>query len=143
MCEKYTQPVDLFETWVRLHDGSTAEPAAAFSPAAAGSWTVAAFHAADDDAVHADHWERHPGGNEVLCPLSGAVEVYLRDRPDGGDAGEPVATLTAGQVFIVPVGQWHRLAVAEPGDLLAVNASIDPELDPVRDDERRPAATSR
>jgi hypothetical protein len=47
---------------------------------------------------------------------------YLRDL-DGGR--EPVATLTPGQSIIVPVGRWHRLAVHEPGDLLAITPRVD------------------
>jgi mannose-6-phosphate isomerase-like protein (cupin superfamily) len=62
-------------------------------------------------------WERHPAGSEVLCALSGAIEVYLRDH---GEGSPPAVSLTAGQAFVVPIGQWHRLDVREPADLLAV-----------------------
>ena len=62
-------------------------------------WTVGAFHAETDRSVHADHWERHPHGHELLVVLSGALRVHLREQ-----GREPVATLTAGQSFIVPPG---------------------------------------
>jgi quercetin dioxygenase-like cupin family protein len=41
--------------------------------------------------------------------------VHLRDHDPA-----PVAVLTAGRSFIVPAGRWHRLAVAEAGDLITI-----------------------
>jgi len=119
MFENYT--VDLFDTPVQLREGGLVENAESRARGSAGDdaglWTMGAFHADDDHAVHSDVWERHPGGHEVLCVLSGAFRVHLRDH---GDGTEPVATLTAGRSFIVPAGRWHRLSVAEPGDLLSI-----------------------
>jgi mannose-6-phosphate isomerase-like protein (cupin superfamily) len=119
MFENYT--VDLFDTMIQLRDGRVAEPAnrrdalpGAGNP---GLWTMGAFHADGDRSVHADVWERHPAGHEVLCVLSGQFRVYLRDH---GDGSEPVAHLSAGGSFIVPPGRWHRLSVVEPGDLLSI-----------------------
>jgi mannose-6-phosphate isomerase-like protein (cupin superfamily) len=120
---------DLFDTLIHLRPGGVAEVAeprtrlkALAGRADAGLWTVGAVHADSDRAVHADVWERHPSGDEVLCVLAGAMQVYLRDHADGA---VPVATLTSGQSFIVPVGQWHRLAVVEPADLLAITPRVD------------------
>jgi len=96
----------------------------------ADAWTVVAFHADSDRAVHSDVWERHPAGQEVLCVLSGAVDVYLRDR---GDGTEPAATVTAGEAFVVPPGRWHRLSVVEPGDLLAITPPAGTEHQSVPD----------
>ena len=50
-----------------------------------GEWAVAAFHANSDQAVHPDMWERHPAGQEVLCVLSGSVNLYLREVGDRTD----------------------------------------------------------
>jgi mannose-6-phosphate isomerase-like protein (cupin superfamily) len=77
---------------------------------------VGAFHADSDESVHADHWERHTAGQELLYVVSGALAVHLREYGDG-----PVVTLTSGQAFIVPAGKWHRLSVREPGDLVTVS----------------------
>ncbi|MGA8117084.1 MAG: cupin domain-containing protein [Actinocatenispora sp.] len=120
MFENYS--VDLFDTLIHLREGGEAVPTARRNPKRAGHgdtglWTLTAFHADSDRAVHADVWERHPSGHEVLCALNGELRVYLRDH---GDGTVPVATLTPGRSFIVPAGQWHRLAVVEPGDLLVV-----------------------
>ncbi len=126
---------DLFDTLIHLRRGGVAEVAqpstrlnALASRGDAGLWSVGACHADNDRAVHSDVWERHPSGDEVLCVLSGVVHVYLRDH---GDGTVPVATLTAGQSFVVPVGRWHRLAVVEAGDLLAITPRVDTQHEQV------------
>ena len=62
-----------------------------------------------------DIWEMHPAGDEVVCLLSGAIDVVL-DEPDG----ERVVALEAGRTCIVPRGVWHRAIVREPGDTLHI-----------------------
>lgn len=114
---------DLFDTVIRLRGGGVAEPgprSGLADTAWPDEWALAAFHAASDQAVHPDVWERHPAGDEVLCMLSGAVNLYLREV-DGGT--EPAATLSAGQSLVIPAGRWHRLSVVEPGDLMAITPS--------------------
>lgn len=108
------QSIDLFETLIHLREGLVVEPGTRQDPA--GLWAVGAFHADSDESVHADHWERHPAGQELLFALSGELAIYLRDHGQ-----EPVATLTAGQAFVVPAGRWHRLSVREPGDLVTIS----------------------
>lgn len=122
MFENSTDNIDLFDNLIHLRQGGVAEVAepgtrsgARSGRGDAGLWTVGAFHADDYRAVHADVWERHPTGHELVCVLSGALAVHLRD---GGT--EPAATLTAGQSFIVPAGRCHRPAVVAPGDLLSI-----------------------
>jgi mannose-6-phosphate isomerase-like protein (cupin superfamily) len=112
---------DLFKTMIQLRPDGSAEASgpgdrhAALTGDAQSLWTIGAFHAEDDRAVHAGYWERHPHGHEVLFVSAGALRVYLRD-----EGPEPVTTLRAGQSFIVPPGRWHRLAVEEPADLLSI-----------------------
>jgi mannose-6-phosphate isomerase-like protein (cupin superfamily) len=127
MFENSVNPINLFDTLIQLRQGGVAEPSmrsrdADPGRAGAGLWTLTAFHADSDQALHSDVWECHPTGQEVLCVPSGAIHIYLRDH---GAGAKPVATLTAGQCFIVPVGQWHRLSVSEPGDLLAITPRVD------------------
>ncbi|KDN23757.1 cupin domain-containing protein [Amycolatopsis rifamycinica] len=108
---------DLFSTAIQLRPGGVAEPGTADGTSL---WSVGAFHADDDRAVHGHLWERHPEGHEVLVVLSGSLHVHVR--------GEGlVTTLTAGRSFIVPPGRWHRLSVAEPGDLLSITPRIGTE----------------
>ncbi|WP_072477545.1 cupin domain-containing protein [Amycolatopsis australiensis] len=102
---------DLFSTLIQLHAGGVAKLVNRRD--APGLWTVGAFHAESDRAVHSDVWERHPGGHEILVVLSGELHVHLRDEGH-------VVTLTAGRSFLVPPGCWHRLTVGEPGDLLSI-----------------------
>jgi mannose-6-phosphate isomerase-like protein (cupin superfamily) len=76
-----------------------------------GGRLVGRFHNAQDW----DIWEMHPAGDEVVCLLSGAIDVVL-DEPDG----ERVVELEAGRTFIVPRGVWHRAIVREPGNTLHI-----------------------
>jgi len=76
-----------------------------------GGRLVGTFHNAQDW----DIWEMHPAGDEVVCLLSGAIDVVL-DEPDG----ERVVALEAGRTCIVPCGVWHRAIVREPGDTLHI-----------------------
>ena len=76
-----------------------------------GGRLVGTFHNAQDW----DIWEMHPAGDEVVCLLSGAIDVVL-DEPDG----ERVVELEAGRTCIVPRGVWHRAIVREPGDTLHI-----------------------
>jgi quercetin dioxygenase-like cupin family protein len=48
-------------------------------------------------------WERHPGGDELLHVLEGAVDVTVLTDDRVVDA-----TVGAGSLFIVPRGLWHR-----------------------------------
>jgi mannose-6-phosphate isomerase-like protein (cupin superfamily) len=130
MIRKSFVPLDLFDNLIQLREGGGAELSARPGVSDAGLWTMAAIHANDSTALHSDVWERHPSGNEVLCVLSGAVNVYFRDH---GDA--PVATVTAGQAVIVPIGQWHRLTVSEPASLLAITPRAETQHERVQYDE--------
>jgi mannose-6-phosphate isomerase-like protein (cupin superfamily) len=120
MFRNLSPAIDLFTSPVRLRADGTADPAAEHERRAvltgtdSGLWTLTAFRAADDRAVHADVWERHPHGSEVLCVLSGTLQVHVRDEP------EPVTVLTKGAAYVVPAGTWHRLSVVEPAELISI-----------------------
>jgi quercetin dioxygenase-like cupin family protein len=49
------------------------------------------------------HWERHPGGNEMLYIVDGAAEVVTLT-----DAGPVTSFANKGSIFICPRGLWHR-----------------------------------
>ncbi|WP_255949997.1 cupin domain-containing protein [Streptomyces odontomachi] len=114
MFQNLIRPLDAFETLVQLRVNGSATVSARPATVEVGLWTVAMHRADSDAALHSDVWERHPTGDEVLCALSGAFTVHLRDH------GAPPVTLTAGRTCVVPAGHWHRLAVVEPGDLLSI-----------------------
>jgi quercetin dioxygenase-like cupin family protein len=48
-------------------------------------------------------WERHPGGDELLHALAGAVDITVLT-----DDGPRQTTLRAGSIFVCPRGLWHR-----------------------------------
>ncbi len=49
------------------------------------------------------HWERHPGGNEMLYIVDGAAEIVTLT-----DAGPVTSFADKGSIFICPRGLWHR-----------------------------------
>ncbi len=117
-----TSPLDMFTNLVQLRDGGEVGIEQRGRRGEIGSWTVSAFHADSDASVHANHWERHPVGDEVLYVLSGAVRVHLR-----ADQDAPPTTLGPGTCYVVPSGQWHRLTVEEPTDLLTITPRANTE----------------
>src|SRR5689334_5901784 len=75
-----------------------------------------------DDDVHGSKWERHPHGDELLCVVSGQIDVILEEP--SGEQRIPLEPLTG---FIVPEGVWHRLLVKEPAVLLGITRHADTE----------------
>ena len=104
-----TTALDFFATFVHLHAGgamTTAPRTPTFwrnLVAEAGDRVVGAVHGRDADAFHPDECEIHPHGDELLCLLSGAVDVVLEEP--GSDRA---VLLKAAEVFVVPRGVWHR-----------------------------------
>jgi mannose-6-phosphate isomerase-like protein (cupin superfamily) len=112
---------DPFATLVHLRAEGHAVPVA-WTPdvfrtlaADAGDRVIGAKHAESPADFHADEWEMHPGGDEVLYLLTGALDVVL-DEP----AGERTFGLEGGQACLVPRGVWHRLVLRQPSDLVFV-----------------------
>jgi mannose-6-phosphate isomerase-like protein (cupin superfamily) len=111
---------DLVSTYVQLDDGPAAHAVEVDDqfwatidsrPELHGGRLVGTFH----NAADWDIWEMHPAGDEVVCLLSGAIDVLLEE-----EHGERVVALEAGQTCIVPRGVWHRAVVREPGDTLHI-----------------------
>jgi len=93
--------------------------------ASGGSCFLGAVDVSTDDAAHADRWERHPEGDEILCVLEGRLLAAI----DGEGATEE-AVIERGQALIVPRGRWHRLRVLEAGRLLFLTPTAGTELRP-------------
>jgi quercetin dioxygenase-like cupin family protein len=82
-------------------------------------------------ALSPTRWERHPGGNEMLYIVDGAVEVVTLT-----DAGPVTSFADKGSIFICPRGLWHRQIprpfVSElsltPGAGTEGSALIDPRV---------------
>ena len=75
-------------------------------------------------------WERHPDADELLYVLDGAVDITLL-TPDGPTQ----LSVSAGSVFVVPRGLWHRQLARAGVTLLAAvpdNSDISEADDPRR-----------
>jgi mannose-6-phosphate isomerase-like protein (cupin superfamily) len=127
---------DPFATLVHLRAEGRAVPVA-WTPdvfrtlvTEAGDRVIGAKHADAPADFHADEWEMHPGGDEVLYLLAGALDVVL-DEP----AGEQTFGLEGGQACLVPRGVWHRLVLRRPSDLLFIT--------PARGTRHRAVGTAR
>jgi hypothetical protein len=94
---------------------------------------VHAFNTNDD--VHASQWERHPRGDELLCLVSGRVDVVFDDS-----TGARHVPLTPLHGVIVPQSTWHRLLVEEPGVVVSVTPHADTEHRPVDESTRADGA---
>lgn len=81
-----------------------------------GNWMVGLRRFTDDASVHADHWERHTDGDEILCLVEGRLQVWLEDAT----GLQRQLELVAGDGLRVPCGTWHRMQVREPGRLVFV-----------------------
>ncbi|MCV7282005.1 cupin domain-containing protein [Mycolicibacterium flavescens] len=112
-----TTPIDLFTAAVRLLPEGGARPAPRTFDAEHASWQLMAFHADTDADMHADHWEMHPGDDEVVACLSGGVRLCLRGESDGEDQE---ISVPAGAAVIVPRGRWHCFELDSPSDILAL-----------------------
>jgi len=95
-----------------------------------GDRVIGAKHANAPADFHADEWEMHPGGDEVLYLLAGALDVVLEEP-----GGERTFGLEGGQACLVPRGVWHRLVLRRPSDLLFVT--------PARGTRHRAVGTAR
>jgi mannose-6-phosphate isomerase-like protein (cupin superfamily) len=128
-------PFDLGGTFVHLEDGPQALPV----KVTANLWErveasqrlsdgrmVGLNRARGPDDLHPSEWERHPAGDELVCLLSGAVDLILDEA-----TGERRVELRAGSGFIVPRGVWHRFVRRGPCDLLFVVRGCGTELRPV------------
>ncbi|MGK8485823.1 cupin [Nocardia asiatica] len=116
-------PIDLFSRAVHFGgDGRVAAGERRMSTGD-GGWQLATFHVESDADVHADLWEVHPGGDEAVCCLRGALRLYLRPERPGGD--ETMVRLTSGTAFVVPRNRWHRIELDEPSDIMSVGLRHD------------------
>ena len=104
---------------------AAALPWSAWQPSLQG-WMIGLRRFSDDHSVHAEQWERHPSGDEILCLIEGRLQVWLQQRE-----GECCLQLQAGHGLCVPRGTWHRMRVHEPGQLLFITPSGGSERRPV------------
>lgn len=61
-----------------------------------------------------DTWEMHPGGDEVVCLLSGRASFELEGRGIVAELSEP------GSFLVVPRGAWHTAHTSVPTKMLFI-----------------------
>src|SRR6185295_7186196 len=130
---------DPFGTFVHLPDGPEARPV----PVTADFWQTidrrTDLHAgrmvtANRFASAADwpHWERHPAGDEIVCLLSGELDLVIEQ-----DGRERVVELRGRSACIVPRGTWHRGVVRGPSEALFITRGEGTEHRPYAAEDRR------
>lgn len=113
---------------LRIGETTTAAQADAAFP------MLAAFN---DGGVYAGRfsgltpWERHTSSDELVHVLEGKVEITLL-----ADAGPETVTVSAGSIFVVPRGLWHR-QLPRPSVLLLTVTPRPTEVS-FAEDPRRP-----
>jgi len=130
----HVQPTfDLINTYVHLEDGPIAEPIAV----SADFWAtidkrielhcgrlVTLFHIEiTDEWVH---WEMHPGGDELVYLLSGAIDLVFQEK-----CGEHIIELRSRAASLIPRGVWHRATVHAPSDVLFITRGEGTQLRPI------------
>jgi uncharacterized cupin superfamily protein len=73
-----------------------------------------------------DSWEMHPGGDEVVMCLSGALTLH-QEHADGRRA---TICLAAGEYAINPPGVWHTADVADTAMALFITVGVGTEHRP-------------
>jgi len=72
--------------------------------------------------------EMHPDGDEVLYLISGRASVVFLDSPQADIEMNP------GDGLIVPRGQWHRVDILEPCQIVYLTPGPNNEFRPLADD---------
>lgn len=118
--------IDLFASFISLHhDGQAQAGPRVFDPELDG-WQLKTFHAETDADVHADHWEVHTNADEIVSCLTGGICLYFRQKQS---ADKEEIKLTAGTAVIVPRGQWHRIELDAPSDIMSITVSRGSRLE--------------
>jgi oxalate decarboxylase/phosphoglucose isomerase-like protein (cupin superfamily) len=124
---------DLINTYVHLKDGADAVPVAVGDDfwATIGTRTelhsgrlVTLFHIQSTDEWV--HWEMHPAGDEIVCLLSGAIDLILQEGKR-----ERSLELRSRAAGIIPRGVWHRAIVHTPSDIMFITRGAGTQLRPI------------
>lgn len=61
------------------------------------------------------NWEMHPGGDELISQVSGAMTLLLESAHQ-----VTAVSLLPGQTVVVPSGVWHTADVTQAGDAIYI-----------------------
>lgn len=136
---------DLLSTYVHLKDGAEAVPV----EVGADFWAtidtrtelhrgrlVTLFHIESTDEWM--NWEMHPAGDEIVCLLTGAVDVVLQD----GQCERHIELRTRA-TCIIPRGVWHRAIVHTPSDLIFITHGAGTQHKPIEKLLKNPSTASQ
>jgi mannose-6-phosphate isomerase-like protein (cupin superfamily) len=124
MTHHSTEALKLSDVRIHMGDGPQMRPLAvtpdfwqriAADPELAGGRLLGFYRANEPADLHADIWEMHPEGDELLVLFSGVLDIEL-EGPDG----RRTVGLSPRTAFIVPAGVWHRLLLREPSTLVVI-----------------------
>jgi hypothetical protein len=76
------------------------------------------FQIASPNDLHADIWEMHPAGDEVLVMLTGELSLEYCDG-----SCRATSALESGRGVVIAKGVWHRLLLRKPGLLMVLSPS--------------------
>ena len=68
-----------------------------------------------------DTWEMHPAGEELVCLLSGQVDLILEQN----NLEKTLSLSTPGSYVLVPRGIWHTAKVPVPSNYSALILCVD------------------
>ncbi|WP_436699765.1 cupin domain-containing protein [Nocardioides sp. BYT-33-1] len=105
-------------------EGFAFEPAAieAYADAVADDGLEGRLVVLIDEQGRGGHWERHPGGEEVIVCVSGAITVL---REIDGEVQE--VTLEAGEATVNPAGVWHAVDTVGEARILTITPGLGTE----------------
>lgn len=133
--ESQHRPIDLTTDPLHLGLGARARPIAGFSfdpsalrayaEAVAGDGAEARLVVVIDEDGPGDHWEQHPGGDEVVVCMEGRITVVWESggRTDG-------VLLEPGQAVVSPAGVWHVVDAEGAARILTITPGLGTEHRP-------------
>jgi hypothetical protein len=129
MYRNYQDPIDVFAHGLRFDAEGHLTAGPRRMAAGDGDWQLGTFHVETDADVHADQWEVHPAGEELVWCLRGGLRVLF--RATGPGAADEAVRLRTGEGVIVPRSTWHRLELDEPSDVTSIVRRGGTRLEPV------------
>lgn len=61
-------------------------------------------------------WERHSAGDEIVYVLEGSTTLFFLEE----NGAQSSRSIGAGELLVVPQGQWHRFETPRPMKVLTV-----------------------
>ncbi|MEM7098174.1 MAG: cupin domain-containing protein [Pseudomonadota bacterium] len=113
-----SQNIDILSDW-QIHQ----RPRNPGAPTRINGMTMG-FVTMQQSAPH--NGEMHPDGDELLYVISGKISVVCDSAPD-----EPLV-LGPGEGCIVPAGEWHKVDVVEPAQIIHMTPGPGGDHRPLR-----------